>query len=172
MQMPSGALKGLLTVLAVAGYQNRDKIAEILQGLAEKRQPATETAGTSGSSSTKSPATSGAIDDILSKLRTGGLGSVLRSGSIGSILNGGLGDLVDHLRQAGQQKKADSWVNPGDNEPIDDNELAAALGPDVIKDIASKTGLSEEEVIKRLSKNIPDAIDTMTPGGKFPPAEV
>lgn len=37
--MASGALKALLGVLAVAGYQNRDKVAEILKGLRNPQQP-------------------------------------------------------------------------------------------------------------------------------------
>ncbi|WP_219745933.1 YidB family protein [Rhizobium populisoli] len=87
-----------------------------------------------------------------------------------SIINGGLSDLIDWFKQAGQERKAESWVKPGANEPIDDSELASALGPDVLRDIAARTGLSEEEVLKRLSKNLPDAVDGLTPDGSFPPA--
>lgn len=36
--MMSGPMKALLGALAVAGYQNRDKIAEVLRGL-QNRQP-------------------------------------------------------------------------------------------------------------------------------------
>jgi len=170
--MPSGSLKALLAVLAIAGYQNRDKIPEILKGVTERPQPshggATQASGANASTS----ASSGGLDDILDKLRSGGLGSLLGSGSLGSILNGGLSDLIDQFRQAGQEKKADSWVKPGANEPIDDSELASALGPDVLRDIAARTGLSEEEVLKRLSKNLPDAVDGLTPDGTVPPASL
>ncbi len=167
--MPSGSLKALLAVLAVAGYQNRDKIAEILKGVADRPQAKPEGAG-DGASSSPRPGSAGGMDEILDKLRGGGLGSILSGGSIGSILNGGLTDLVDQFRQAGQGKKAESWVKPGANEPIDDADLASALGPDVLKDIAARTGLSEEDVLKRLSKNLPDAVDGLTPDGTVPPA--
>jgi len=168
--MPSGSLKALLAVLAVAGYQNRDKIAEILKGVTERPQPAPGGATQGSTPNASMSPTSGGLDDILDKLRSGGLGSLISGGSLGSILNGGLSDLIDQFKQAGQEKKADSWVKPGANEPIDDSELASALGPDVLRDIATRTGLSEEEVLKRLSKNLPDAVDGLTPHGSVPPA--
>jgi uncharacterized protein YidB (DUF937 family) len=37
--MTSSAPKALFAVLAVAGYQNRDKIAEMLRGLRSRSQP-------------------------------------------------------------------------------------------------------------------------------------
>lgn len=176
--MQRGPLKALLAVLAVAGYQNRDKIAEILRGATER--PQTANAGgsqTSGETATEGSATTrptGGLDDIMDKLRSGGLGSILggglAGGGLGSILNGGLGDLLDQFRQTGHEKKAESWVNTGTNEPIDDNELHAALGPDVIRDVAAKTGLSEEEVLRRLSQSLPDAVDGLTPDGTVPRA--
>jgi uncharacterized protein YidB (DUF937 family) len=60
-------------------------------------------------------------------------------------------------------------VKPGANEPIDDSELAsAALGPEVLRDIVHRTGMPEEEVLKRLSKNLPDAVDDLTLDGTVP----
>jgi uncharacterized protein YidB (DUF937 family) len=182
--MQRGPLKALLAVLAVAGYQNRDKIAEILKGVAERPQTAPQAGGQAGSqagaqdgqydANARQPA-GGGLDDILNKLRSGGLGSILGGGAlggggIGSILNGGLSDLLDQFKQAGHEKKADSWVKTGANEPINDTELHEALGPDVLRDVAAKTGLSEEEVLRRLSKNLPDAVDGLTPDGTVPPA--
>ncbi len=197
--MQRGPLKALLAVLAVAGYQNRDKIAEILKGVTE-RGPGANPAGPSGQG-TKSGETAtegsaatrptGGLDDVLERLRSGGLGSILGGGSaggqsgggfgsgaggilgggLGALLNGGLNDLLDQFRQAGQQKKAESWVKTGENEPISDGELHEALGPDVLKDVAAKTGLTEEEVLRRLSKNLPEAVDGLTPDGKIPPAD-
>ncbi|CDZ32726.1 Hypothetical protein NGAL_HAMBI1146_00060 [Neorhizobium galegae bv. officinalis] len=167
--MASGPLKALLAVLAVAGFQNRDRIAEILKGVTE-RQRTSPGGATQGSAANAAPGLDGGIDDILSRLRTGGLGSLVSGGSIGSILNGGLSDLLDQFRQAGQEKKAESWVKPGANDPINDSELASALGPDVLRDIAARTGMSEEEILKRLSENLPNAVDGLTPDGTVPPA--
>jgi uncharacterized protein YidB (DUF937 family) len=167
--MQRGPLKALLATLAVAGYQNRDKIAEILKGMAERPRAASGSeAHTSGEAATEGSASTrptGGLDDIMDKLRGG-----LAAGGLGSILNGGLNDLLDQFRQSGHQKKADSWVNTGANEPIDDNELHAALGPDMVREVAAKTGLTEEEVLRRLSRNLPDAVDGLTPDGTVPQA--
>jgi uncharacterized protein YidB (DUF937 family) len=165
--MASGSLKALLTVLAVAGYQNRDKIAEILKNVTDRPEAAPHGAGGNASSSPRQEPGGGGMEDILAKLRNGGLGTIISGGTIGSILNGGLTDLLDQFRQSGQQQKADSWVKPGANEPIDNSDLASALGPDVLKDIAARTGLSEEEVLTRLAKNLPDAVDGLTPHGRM-----
>ncbi|TDK35450.1 DUF937 domain-containing protein [Rhizobium deserti] len=186
--MQRGPLKALLAVLAVAGYQNRDKIAEILKGVTQPGgqmggQPAGQPGSQSGSQAGNQdgqfgtnarPSAGAGLDDVLNKLRSGGLGSILGgavgSGGIGSILNGGLSDLLDQFKQAGHEKKADSWVKTGANEPINDTELHEALGPDVLRDVAAKTGLSEEEVLRRLSKDLPNAVDGLTPDGTVPPA--
>jgi uncharacterized protein YidB (DUF937 family) len=169
--MQRGPLKALLAVLAVAGYQNRDKIAEILKGVTGNARTSPQPGQASQPGATSSPSGVG-LDDILGKLRSGGLGSILGGGSIGSILNGGLNDLLDQFRQSGQQTKAESWVKTGSNEPINDTELAEALGPDVIKDLVERTGLSEAEILQRLSKNLPGAVDDLTPDGKVPPGSV
>jgi uncharacterized protein YidB (DUF937 family) len=181
--MASGSLKALLAVLAVAGFQNRDKIGDFLKRAAEGADPGLQPrpAGAQpGSPGQPSPdqASSG-FDDLLEGLRggggaggvggLGGLGGLLGGAGLGSILNGGLSDLIDQFRQAGQGQKADSWVNTGANEPIDDGELQSAIGPDVLREVAEKTGLSEEEVLKRLAKNLPDAVDGLTPDGTIPP---
>jgi uncharacterized protein YidB (DUF937 family) len=178
--MQRGPLKALLAVLAVAGYQNRDRIAEILKGVTEGNRTVPQ-GNASGEPATEGAAATrptGGLDDIMDKLRQGGLGSLLggglgggtSGGGLGSILNGGLTDLLDQFRQSGHQTKAESWVGTGANEPIDDNELHQALGPDMVREVAAKTGLSEEEVLRRLSKNLPDAVDGLTPGGSIPQA--
>jgi uncharacterized protein YidB (DUF937 family) len=196
--MASGSLKALLAVLAVAGYQNRDKIGEFIKRATEGGVPQPNGGGGQAASpgapfpgqasAGQSPSGSGmpGLDDILGGLSgglgggaggsgggLGGLGSILgglgAGGGLGSILNGGLTDLIDQFRQAGQGQKADSWVNTGDNEPIEDSDLQQALGPDVLREIAEKTGLSEEEVLQRLAKSLPDAVDGLTPNGMIPP---
>lgn len=46
--MMSGPMKALLAVLAVAGYQNRDKIGELLRGIQNPSRPARETSSRAG----------------------------------------------------------------------------------------------------------------------------
>ena len=147
--MPSMA--ALLGLLAVAGYQNRDKIREMLGGL--KQEPA----GTSGRNS------QGGQDGAL-----GNLGGLLGGASVGSVLSGGLRDLVDRFRQNGQGPAVDSWVNRGPNQPLGRDELEKAIGPDVLNSLSQQTGLSREELLARLTRDLPAAVDKFTPEGRVP----
>jgi uncharacterized protein YidB (DUF937 family) len=161
--MASSALKALLGVLAVAGFQNRDKIGELLRGL----QPP-QGDGTPGQQS-------GGLGDILGGLTGGGagglagLGGLLGGASSGSVLGGGLGDLLKQFQQNGHGETAKSWVGTGPNTEIDDIQLSQALGPDVLDDLSARTGLSPEEIISRLSRDLPKAVDDLTPDGNIPP---
>ena len=91
------SLTALLGLLAIAGYQNRDKLAELLRG-ADKKPGA---------------ATQGGIGGFLDQLR-----SSLGGATPGGILSGGLGELVDRFKQSGQGDKAESWVGTGPNKPV------------------------------------------------------
>jgi uncharacterized protein YidB (DUF937 family) len=157
--MSRGPLTALLAVLAVAGYQNRDKIAEVLRNLAQSAQ--------NPSRDGTAPAGAGGIGDILGRLSNGGLGRIFGNTSPGGILSGGLGGLLDQFRNNGVDK-ADSWVNTGPNDTIEHHELSKALGPDVIDELVTKTGLSKEEILSRLSRDLPKAVDDLTPDGKLP----
>ena len=157
--MSRGPLTALLAVLAVAGFQNRDKIAEVLRGLG----PGAQSPNPDGTTS----ANTGGIGDILGRLSNGGLGGILGGSSPGGILSGGLGSLIDHFRSNGVDK-ADSWVRTGPNDGIGDQELSQALGPEVIDELVAKTGLSKEEILARLSRELPKAVDDLTPEGNVP----
>ena len=144
--MPS--MVALLGLLAVAGYQNRDKLQEMLGGL-----------GNQSNDPNNPNRQSGGLGDLL-----GGLGGA----SAGGVLSGGLGDLVDRFRQSGRGDKADSWINPGTNASVNPSDLEAALGEDTITELAQKTGLSRADLLERLSKTLPDAVDQLTPDGHIP----
>jgi uncharacterized protein YidB (DUF937 family) len=44
-------------------------------------------------------------------------------------------------------------------------QLGSALGPDVIKMLAQRSGLSEEEITKQI---LPGVVDKLTPHGRLP----
>ena len=157
--MSRGPLTALLAVLALAGYQNRDKIAEVLKGL--QNGPATHPDGMQAQ-------TQGGIGDILGRLTNGGLENILGGTSPGGVLSGGLGGLLDQFRQNGYGDRADSWVRTGPNQEIGGTELSQALGDDLIGELASKTGLTREEILSRLSRDLPRAVDDLTPDGTVP----
>jgi len=84
-------------------------------------------------------------------------------------LLGGLGGLLDKLKDAGHGNVADSWVGTGQNQSINANDLGNALGPQVIQEIAQRTGLDQQELLKQLSAALPGIVDKLTPSGQVPP---
>ena len=149
-KMPS--LAALLGLVAIAGYQNRDKIGEFIKGLQGPNAAGTVPGGPA------SPARPEQGTDMAGAGYGGATGGVL----------GGLGDLMDQFRNAGLGKKADSWVATGQNEPVDESEMEKALGHDLIDRLTRQTGLDRTELLKRLSQVLPQAVDGLTPGGKLP----
>jgi uncharacterized protein YidB (DUF937 family) len=137
------SLTALLALLALAGYQNRDKIAEML-GKRGQDKPGDEPQG--------------------------GLGGFLGLGgaSAGGILSGGLGELIDRFKQSGQGDTAESWVSTGANKPCTAAQLERAVGPDVLDALSERTGLSREELVTRLCRELPNAVDKYTPQGRLP----
>lgn len=87
--------------------------------------------------------------------------------SDGGLL-GGLGGLLDKLKNAGHGNVADSWVGTGQNQSINANDLGAALGPQVIREIAQRTGMDEQELLRQLSTALPGVVDKLTPNGQVP----
>ena len=151
--MPS--MVALLGLLAVAGYQNRDKIAEVLRG--PKQVPD----GAPGHNNRQ-----GDQGGVLGKL-----GGLLGGASAGSVLSGGLSDLVERFKRNGQGQAAESWVKTGPNQQLGPDQLEQAIGPDVLNTLSQQTGLSRQELLSRLTRELPDAVDKLTPEGRLPTEE-
>ena len=145
------SMVALLGLLAVAGYQNREKIGEWLNK-------------EGGGNAPGQPGQQGGLGGIL-----GGLGRLFGGVNANSVVNEGVGGLVDHFRQNGQGAAAESWVKTGPNQPIAPGQLEKAIGPDVLDTLTRQTGLSREELLDRLSRTLPDAVDKYNPDGKIPP---
>ncbi|TPJ40351.1 MULTISPECIES: YidB family protein [unclassified Mesorhizobium] len=79
-----------------------------------------------------------------------------------------LGDLLDRFRNAGAGAKVDSWVGTGPNEPIEPHEVERAIDVQTLEALSRQTGLSREELIARITRDLPDAINQMTPNGNLP----
>ena len=152
MSRGTPSMVALLGLLAVAGYQNRSKIAEMLGGL--KQEP-----GGGPGQSTQQSGLGGML---------GNLGGLLGGASVGSVLSGGLGGLVDRFKQNGQGQAADSWVGRGPNQQLAPDQLEQAIGADVLNTLSQQTGLSRQELLSRLTRELPTAVDKLTPEGRLP----
>jgi uncharacterized protein YidB (DUF937 family) len=122
--------------------------------------------GNAGGGGAPGAAPGGGMGGGLGGLLQGGLGGLLGGG--GGILSGGLSDLLKQFQNNGQGDKAASWVASGPNTPIRPNELEAALGEERISWLMQQTGLSRDELLQGLSRELPGAIDELTPGGRLP----
>jgi uncharacterized protein YidB (DUF937 family) len=87
--------------------------------------------------------------------------------SDGGLL-GGLGGLLNRFQQNGQDDVIKSWIGTGENKPIAPGQLGSALGSDVVKSLAQRSGLSEQELMAKLSQILPGVVDRLTPNGRIP----
>src|SRR5207237_8168654 len=99
---------------------------------------------------------------------TGRLGGSVAVGAGGGILRGGLTELIDRFRLNGDGETAESWVSTGPNQPVTPVQLQQAIGPDVLHTLSTQTGLPQQELLNRLSRELPDAVDRYTPQGRLP----
>jgi len=157
MAKGSPSLIALLGLLAVAGYQNRDRLGSMLTNaspLDPMRQPQVGL-GQGG-------AQGGLMDSLHSMFGQSGGGNLM----------GGLSELFDRFANPVQKAKVDSWVQRGPNAPLSASELEEALDEETLAELGAKTGLSREELLSRLSTTLPDAVDQVTPDGQFPPVSM
>ena len=112
------SMTALLGLLAIAGYQNRDKLADFIGALG---RGAATTPGQPGASNT-------GLGGLLDQLR-----GTFSGASSDRILSGGLSELVDRFKQTGHGETADSWVGTGANKQLAPAQLEQAIGPEVLE---------------------------------------
>jgi uncharacterized protein YidB (DUF937 family) len=91
------------------------------------------------------------------------LSQVLGNGS-----EGGLSAIVAKLRQSGLGDQVNSWIGNGHNLPITAEQLQAALGSDVVKQLAAKFNIPIDQLSKVLAQQLPTAVDHASPNGQLP----
>lgn len=140
--MPS--MLALLGLLAVAGYQNRDRIGQAINKM--------QTPNPNGSP-TGAP---------------GGIGGLLEGLGAGGLANG-LGELLNSFKTAGHGEVADSWVRPDvPTQSLSTDQVAQAVGEDNLQELGRRLGLSRDDLLDRLASAIPTQVDTLTPNGQMP----
>ena len=103
------------------------------------------------------------------------LGGIVGAGMV-SVVNGileqhgGLQGVVSEFEKKGLGPTVRSWVGTGPNQPIAPEEVHKVLGPDLLRQLAEKSGLSEQDLVQKLSHVLPQAVDKLTPNGTIPMA--
>ena len=95
-------------------------------------------------------------------------GRLLGGGAAGGVLNGGLRKMIEDMQNNGQGDAAKSWVGSGENQHVDPNDLANAIGLDDIDAVAQQTGMPREQLLSELSQHLPEFVDQLTPDGRLP----
>ncbi len=152
--LPGGGIGGLDDLL-------KGGLGGLLGGLAggapQGRLPGGRAAASSG----------GGLNDLI-KGGLGGLGGLLAGGAAGSVLGSGLDGLLKQMQQKGLGDVTDSWVSKGPNKHISTNDLARSIGLDDIDALASRTGLSRNDLLSGLQEQLPELVDQLTPDGRMP----
>lgn len=153
MSRSTPSLLALLSLVAVAGYQNRGRISEMLSDAQQKPD---------ASSSVPGQGEGGFLSD---------LGQVFRGSTGGASISTALTDLVNRFRDSGRSDAADSWVSGRANMPLDVRDLEATLGSDTLDELTRKTGLTRAELLLRLNLALPEVVNRLTPNGRLPAAD-
>lgn len=141
-----------LVALGILAYQNRDKLGALLRGNGGQQEGANQGDVAGAHSDRASSGQDGLLDRAMDSLR-----------------GTGLGDLIDSFRRSGNGEAADSWVSTGTNAPIEPDAVKHAIDPETLAQLSAQTGLSEEELLRRLALEIPRTVDKLTPNGELPP---
>jgi len=132
-----------LALIGILAYQNRDRLGALLRG---------ENKRTTGPNGENEDQAGSILDEIANKF---GAGDALRQ-------------VVDRFRTAGSGDTVDSWIKEGPSQPIQPHEVEAAIDTETLDALSNQTGLSREELLRRLASELPDAVDKMTPEGRLP----
>jgi len=76
--------------------------------------------------------------------------------------------VVSQFEKNGLGATVQSWVGTGANQPISPDDVHRVIGPDLLQQLAAKSGLSTQELAQKLSQVLPQAVDRMTPDGTMP----
>ena len=136
-------MTALLGLLAVAGYQHRDKIAELLGSIGQSTPAGTR-------QSTSGDAGQSGIAGLL-----GQLSRSLGGASAGGLLSGGLGELLESFKQSGHGETAESWVGTGPNKPVTPPQLEQAIRPEVLEMLSKQTGCRGKSCSRGCPANSP-----------------
>src|SRR5262249_17063857 len=106
-------------------------------------------------------------------LLDGFVGGVVGAG-LASVLNdilekhGGLQGVVNQFETNGLGPTVRSWISTGPNQPVSPDDLQRALGPELLQQLAARSGMSVQDLTQKLSQVMPQIVDGLTPTGALP----
>jgi uncharacterized protein YidB (DUF937 family) len=103
----------------------------------------------------------------------GVLGGIVGAGMVtvvNSIIekHGGLQGVVNEFERKGFGSTVQSWVSTGPNQPISPDDVHRTLGPELMQQLAQRSGMSVQDLAQKLSQVLPQAVDSLTPNGAVP----
>jgi len=103
------------------------------------------------------------------------LGGIVGAGMV-TVVNGiiekhgGLQGVVSEFERNGLAETVKSWVSTGPNQSVSPDQLHKVFGPDLLQQLAAKSGMSVQELTQKLAQVLPQAVDGLTPNGSMPKA--
>lgn len=97
----------------------------------------------------------------------GALGGGAKGSGGGSPLDG----LMGMLAKAGLTDQSQSWVATGENQAVSAEQITKALPGETLDKVAAEAGVSPQEAADQIARNLPQAVDKLTPGGELPRGE-
>jgi uncharacterized protein YidB (DUF937 family) len=82
--------------------------------------------------------------------------------------HGGVQGIIMQMEQQGLGPTVKSWVGSGPNQPISPTQVHQAFGPQILAELAAKTGLNPQDLAAKLSQVLPQVVDKLTPNGQVP----
>ena len=81
---------------------------------------------------------------------------------------GGVGAVLDKFKQQGYGRHAQSWVDTGQNDTLDDKAVEQVVGQDELRQMAQKLGVPEQDVAQAFAEIMPEMVDKLSPAGRVP----
>jgi uncharacterized protein YidB (DUF937 family) len=152
---------GLLALLAYKTMRGEGPLGGLF------RQGSAPAGNAPAGTAPSAPAQAGPGGSLLDWLQSG-LGGAVAGGTAGGIVSGGLTELFKRLEQNGLGDAGRSWVGTGPNQAVTPASLEKAAGADTLDALARETGIARDELLRRLTAELPHDVDELTPQGRIP----
>lgn len=101
------------------------------------------------------------------------LGGIVGAGMVSVVSDiidkhGGLQGVVSEFEKNRFGDTVRSWVGTGPNQSISADEVQRVIGPDLLRELSAKSGLSVQDLTQKLAQVLPQAVDKMTPNSTIP----